>query len=157
MTAWAAHPHPHQEQHPYSHPKCLPCQPARVTGNGIWFAPSSAADPVGCPPPSGFSSSTSALKRASQACMLPNSDLKAPGGNCILLFHRLSKTVEMPAAAPPQHDTFALPSCTMPAALALRPSVVLSRRVTSSRLFVHCLATLLEKLAKFLRVFDGLL
>ena len=59
---------------------------------------------------------------------LPNSELKGPVGSC----HRSSSTVETPAAAPAQHDVFALHCCTLPASLAFRPSFVCSRRVISS-------------------------
>ena len=66
-----------------------------------------------------------------RACMLPNSDLRTPGGNCVPMFHKSSKFVCMPAAAAPlQHDAFALPSCMLP--VSLHPSFVFSRRATSS-------------------------
>ena len=102
------------------------------------------------------------LNRASQACILPNSDLKTRGGNCVLLFHRFSKTVDM---HPAQHDVFALPCCVLPASLALRPSRVVSTRVIlswksytsfSMPTTVQCLATCLGNLGN-LRVHDGLL
>ena len=60
-----------------------------------------------------------------------SSDLKTIGGNCDISFHQSSKTVEMFAASPPQHEVFVLLCCTLPASFALVLSV-LSNRVISS-------------------------
>ena len=64
----------------------LPCQSVAVTGDDTWDAPLRAVLLL-----LGFSPSTSALKHANQACMLPNSHMRALGGSCVLHFHESSR------------------------------------------------------------------
>ena len=88
-TALATCQHQDHDHHPDVHPSaCLASHPARLVFlQAVLLLV--------------FSCFTSAPKRASQACTLHNSDLSAlTGGSCVLLCHKSSRTVEIPAATP---------------------------------------------------------
>ena len=73
--------------------------------------------------------------------MLPDSDLRTPGCNCVLMFHKPSKTGCI-FAAPPQHDV-ALPCCTPPVACSASFTCVFKARNLFLEVLLHFLITLL--------------
>ena len=97
--------------------KCSNCQSDGVTSDDTRFAPS--AGPMGCPYASGVAES---CQPSWHACFPP-----LLCGHLVVTASffstNLSKTDCMTATAPPQHDVFAPPSCTLPASIALHPSL----------------------------------